>query len=77
RANIVRQSIAGRGALILVRDLDEAAEIANRIAAEHLELSVADPRALIAKVRHAGAIFLGRHAPEAFGDYCAGPNHVL
>lgn len=77
RANIVRQSIAGRGALILVRDLDEAAEIANRIAAEHLELSVADPRALMAKVRHAGAIFLGRHAPEAFGDYCAGPNHVL
>lgn len=77
RAGIVRQSIAGRGALILVRDLDEAAEIANRIAAEHLELSVADPRALMAKIRHAGAIFLGRHAPESFGDYCAGPNHVL
>jgi len=77
RANIVRQSIAGRGALILVRDLDEAAEVANRIAAEHLELSVADPRALLEKIRHAGAVFLGRHAPEAFGDYCAGPNHVL
>ena len=77
RAQIVRQSIAGRGALILVRDLDEAAEIANRIAAEHLELSVAEPRAMLEKIRHAGAVFLGRHAPEAFGDYCAGPNHVL
>lgn len=77
RADIVRQSIAGRGALILVRDLDEAADVANRIAAEHLELSVEDPRALLDKIRHAGAVFLGRHAPEAFGDYCAGPNHVL
>ncbi|MBA4284364.1 MAG: histidinol dehydrogenase [Xanthomonadaceae bacterium] len=77
RADIVRQSIAGRGALILVRDLDEAAAVSNRIAPEHLELSVADPRRLLGSIRHAGAVFLGRHTPEAFGDYCAGPNHVL
>ena len=77
RADIVRQSIAGRGALILVRDLDEAAAVSNRIAPEHLELSVADPRALLESIQHAGAVFLGRHTPEAFGDYCAGPNHVL
>ncbi len=77
RADIVRASLAGRGALIAVRDLDEAVEVANRIAPEHLELSVAEPRALLEKVRHAGAVFLGRHTPEAFGDYCAGPNHVL
>ena len=77
RADIVRQSIAGRGALILVRDLAEAAQVSNRIAPEHLELSVAEPRALLESIRHAGAVFLGRHAPEAFGDYCAGPNHVL
>ena len=77
RADIVRASIAGRGALILVRDLDEAAAVSNRIAPEHLELSVADPRALLDAIRHAGAVFLGRHTPEAFGDYCAGPNHVL
>jgi histidinol dehydrogenase len=77
RADIVRASIAGRGALILVRDLDEAAVVSNRIAPEHLELSVEDPRALLQKIRHAGAVFLGRHTPEAFGDYCAGPNHVL
>jgi histidinol dehydrogenase len=77
RAAIVRESLRRRGALILTRDLDEAAEVANRFAAEHLELSVEDPNALLEKIRHAGAIFLGRHAPEAFGDYCAGPNHVL
>ena len=77
RERIVRTSIRDRGALIAVRDLDEAAEISNRIAPEHLELSVADPRALLQKIRHAGAVFLGRHAPESFGDYCAGPNHVL
>jgi histidinol dehydrogenase len=77
RADIVRASLANRGAFIRVRDLDEAVEVANRIAPEHLELSVADPRALLARVRHAGAVFLGRHTPEAFGDYCAGPNHVL
>ncbi|MGH8455210.1 MAG: histidinol dehydrogenase, partial [Nevskiales bacterium] len=77
RAAIIRRSIAERGALIQVRNLDEAVELANRIAPEHLELSVEDPQTLLSKVRHAGAIFLGRHTPEAFGDYCAGPNHVL
>lgn len=77
RADIVRQSIAGRGALILVRDLAEAAQVSNRIAPEHLELSVADPRHLLESIQHAGAVFLGRYTPEAFGDYCAGPNHVL
>ena len=60
-----------------MRDLDEACEIANRIAPEHLELAVSDPEALLPKIRHAGAIFLGHHASESLGDYCAGPNHVL
>ncbi|MCC6713693.1 MAG: histidinol dehydrogenase, partial [Gammaproteobacteria bacterium] len=77
RAGIIRRSLSDRGALIAVRDLDEAARIANRIAPEHLELSVADPQALAAKIDHAGAIFMGRHTAEALGDYCAGPNHVL
>jgi histidinol dehydrogenase len=77
RAGIVETSIRERGALILVRDLDEACAVSNRIAPEHLELAVDDPRALLPKIRHAGAIFIGRHTPEAFGDYCAGPNHVL
>lgn len=77
RAAIVRESLKSRGALIQVRSLEEACVLANRVAAEHLELSVEDPRALLPLIRHAGAIFLGRHAPEAFGDYCAGPNHVL
>ena len=77
RAEIARASLKGRGALILVRDLDEAMALANRIAPEHLELAVENPRALLPQLRHAGAVFLGRHTPEAFGDYCAGPNHVL
>jgi histidinol dehydrogenase len=77
RAEVVRTSLANRGALILARDLDQAAEVANRIAPEHLELSVADPDALVGKIRNAGAIFMGRHTAEALGDYCAGPNHVL
>ncbi len=77
RAAIIRQSLAQRGALIEVRDLDEAVEIANVIAPEHLELSVEDPAPLAGRIRHAGAIFLGRHVSEALGDYCAGPNHVL
>ena len=77
RAEIVRASLAGRGALIAVGDLDEAIALSNRIAPEHLELSIAAPRLWLEKVRHAGAVFLGRHTPEAFGDYCAGPNHVL
>ena len=77
RADIIRASIKNCGALILTRDLEDAAAIANRIAPEHLELSVADPEALLPSVRHAGAIFLGRYAAEALGDYCAGPSHVL
>jgi histidinol dehydrogenase len=77
RADIIAASLNGRGALIKVRDLDEATAIANRIAPEHLELSVDEPLVLADKIRHAGAIFLGRHTAEALGDYCAGPNHVL
>jgi histidinol dehydrogenase len=77
RRAIIEASLAARGALIQVRDLDEACEIANRIAPEHLELAVADPEALLPRIRHAGAIFLGHHASESLGDYCAGPNHVL
>ncbi|GAB3263731.1 histidinol dehydrogenase [Chitinimonas naiadis] len=77
RRDIIAASLANRGALIQVRDLEEAATIANQIAPEHLELSVADPWALQALIRHAGAIFLGRFASESLGDYCAGPNHVL
>jgi len=77
RHRIVAASLAARGALVRVRDLAEACEVANRIAPEHLELAVADPEALLPRIRHAGAIFLGHHASEALGDYCAGPNHVL
>ncbi|MCS6785785.1 MAG: histidinol dehydrogenase [Thiobacillaceae bacterium] len=77
RQAVIAQSLTGRGALIRCRDLAEAAAIANRIAPEHLELSVEDPHALLPLIRHAGAIFLGRHTCEAVGDYCAGPNHVL
>jgi histidinol dehydrogenase len=77
RRRIIESSLAERGALILVRDLDEACVLANRIAPEHLELAVAEPERLMARIRHAGAIFLGHHASESLGDYCAGPNHVL
>ena len=77
RAPIITASLAKRGALVQVRDLAEACEIANRIAPEHLELAVADPDKLLPRIRHAGAIFMGHHASEALGDYCAGPNHVL
>jgi histidinol dehydrogenase len=77
RAELVRAALKNRSALILTRDLDEAVALSNRIAPEHLELSVAAPRQWLPKVRHAGAVFLGRLTPEAFGDYCAGPNHVL
>ena len=77
RKDVIAASIEGRGALILVTDLDEACVIANRIAPEHLELSVEHPRALVDKVRHAGAIFMGHYTSESLGDYCAGPNHVL
>ena len=77
RADIIHASMTGRGAFIKVNNLSEAAEVANRIAPEHLELSVADPEALAAQIRNAGAIFMGRYTAEALGDYCAGPNHVL
>ena len=77
RRAVIEQSLARRGALIKVPDLAVAVALANRIAPEHLELSVADPEALLDDVRHAGAIFMGRHTPEALGDYCAGSNHVL
>ena len=77
RREIIATALRIRGALIACRDLDEAAAVANHIAPEHLELSVADPRAYLAKIRHAGAIFMGRHTSEPLGDYCAGPNHVL
>ena len=77
RQDVIAASISNRAGLILCRDLDEAAEIANSIAPEHLELSVEDPNAMLPKIRHAGAIFMGRNTCEALGDYCAGPNHVL
>ena len=77
RRTVIAASLAARGALIRARDLDDACRLVNRIAPEHLELSVADPAALLPKIENAGAIFLGRYASEALGDYCAGPNHVL
>ena len=77
RETVIRTSMANRGALIQVDDLDQAMEVVNRICPEHLELSLDDAEVWAKKVRHAGAIFLGRHTPEALGDYCAGPNHVL
>jgi histidinol dehydrogenase len=77
RKDVIAASLKGRGALIQVGDLDEACAIANRIAPEHLELSVREPRALVDKIRHAGAIFMGHYTSESLGDYCAGPNHVL
>lgn len=77
RADIIRRSLSERGALIRVRDLDQAAALCNRLAPEHLQLSVAEPDALLAQIRHAGAVFLGRYTAEVMGDYCAGPNHVL
>ncbi|HXH04155.1 MAG TPA: histidinol dehydrogenase [Candidatus Competibacteraceae bacterium] len=77
RQDIIRASLTRRGALIRVHDLEEAAQVVNFIAPEHLELSVAEPERLLPLIRHAGAIFMGRHTAEALGDYCAGPNHVL
>jgi histidinol dehydrogenase len=77
RKDVIRASVEARGALITVRDLDEACALANRVAPEHLELSVDDPQTWLSKIKSAGAIFLGRYTPEALGDYCAGPNHVL
>ena len=77
RSEIIAASLNNRAAFIQVADLNEAFQVVNRIAPEHLELSIDDPEQWLSSVRHAGAIFLGRHTPEAFGDYCAGPNHVL
>ncbi|MFL6713588.1 MAG: histidinol dehydrogenase, partial [Sulfurifustis sp.] len=77
RRDIIAESLESRGALISVRDVDEAIALANRIAPEHLELSVDNALDLAPRIRHAGAIFLGRHTAEVLGDYCAGPNHVL
>ena len=77
RQEIISKSLNDRGALILVKDLDEAIEVSNLIAPEHLELSVDNAMAISKKIRHAGAIFMGRYTAEALGDYCAGPNHVL
>ncbi|MEQ8264365.1 histidinol dehydrogenase [Pseudohaliea sp.] len=77
RRDIIAASLARRGALVLTADLDDAVRLSNRVAPEHLELSVADPEALLPAIRAAGAIFLGRYSAEALGDYCAGPNHVL
>lgn len=77
REDIARTSMRERGALIQVADMAQAVEVANRIAPEHLELSVENPDELLPQIRHAGAIFMGRYTAEALGDYCAGPNHVL
>ena len=77
RQAVIQKSMEGRGALIQVRDLDEACVIASSIAAEHLEISTDQPERWAEKIRHAGAMFLGRYASESLGDYCAGPNHVL
>ena len=77
RREVIAASLSARGALITVRDLEEACAIANRIAPEHLELSVEEPERWLPRLRHAGAIFLGRYSSEVLGDYCAGPNHVL
>ncbi|MGF1456890.1 MAG: histidinol dehydrogenase [Alphaproteobacteria bacterium] len=77
RGPVASASWRDHGAVILVRDMDEAADVVNRLAPEHLEIATADPDALAERIRHAGAIFLGRHTPEAIGDYVAGTNHVL
>ena len=77
RHAIIGTALRRRGALIQARNLDDAIAVANRVAPEHLELSIADPQAVVARIRHAGAIFMGRYTAEALGDYCAGPNHVL
>jgi len=77
RATIIAESLSTRGALIKVRNVQEAIDLCNKIAPEHLELSVDDPEALLPAIKHAGAIFMGRYTAEALGDYCAGPSHVL
>ena len=77
RKEVIRTSLTNRGAMVKVRDMDQACDIANLIAAEHLEISAAEPQRWADKIRHAGAMFLGRYSSESLGDYCAGPNHVL
>ena len=77
REDIIRTALKNRGALILTKDIDEAIEISNKIAPEHLELSVENPESILDDIKHAGAIFMGKYSSEALGDYCAGPNHVL
>lgn len=77
RADIARTSLQNRGALVLTKDRAEAIALINQVAPEHLELCMDDPEQLLPLIRHAGAIFMGRYSPEAIGDYCAGPNHVL
>ncbi len=77
RKAIIRKALEDRGAIIVVNDEEQALEMINLIAPEHLELSIEDPKALLPRIRHAGAIFMGRYTAEAIGDYCAGPNHVL
>jgi histidinol dehydrogenase len=77
RKEVIRVSLTNRGAMVKVRDMNEACEIANLIAAEHLEISAENPQQWADRIRHAGAMFLGRYSSESLGDYCAGPNHVL
>ena len=77
REEIIRTALKNRGALILTKDIEEAVQISNKIAPEHLELSVKDPESILNSVENAGAIFMGKYTSEALGDYCAGPNHVL
>ena len=77
RAGIIRSSLVANGALIQTENLDEAVDLSNRLAPEHLQLALRDPDAVLDKIRHAGAIFIGEYSPEVMGDYCAGPNHVL
>tara|TARA_B100000959_G_scaffold119493_1_gene125573 strand:- start:220 stop:1518 length:1299 start_codon:yes stop_codon:yes gene_type:complete len=77
RRDIIRTSLKNRGALILTKDINEAIQISNEIAPEHLELSVVNPENIVDKIKHAGAIFMGKYSSEALGDYCAGTNHVL
>ena len=77
RKDVIRVSLSNRGALVKVRDMEEACDIANAIAAEHLEISAENPQQWADRIRHAGAMFLGRFSSESIGDYCAGPNHVL
>jgi histidinol dehydrogenase len=77
RKSVIQKSLEDRGAMILVDSLEKACEIANRIAPEHLELSVEEPDSLLDQIENAGAIFIGKYTSEALGDYCAGPNHVL